>query len=39
MNRHLLSTGDLTRARIIALQLEALNDRRKLLDDLHIRVK
>lgn len=29
----LLTTGDLTRARIIALQLEALNDRRKLLVD------
>jgi single-stranded-DNA-specific exonuclease len=29
----LLTTSDLTRARIIALQLEALNDRRKLLVD------
>ncbi len=29
----LLTTPDLTRARIIALQLEALNDRRKLLVD------
>lgn len=29
----LLTTGDLTRARIIALQLEALNDRRKMLTD------
>jgi single-stranded-DNA-specific exonuclease len=29
----LLTTGDLIRARIIALQLEALNDRRKMLTD------
>ncbi|GAB4417516.1 MAG: single-stranded-DNA-specific exonuclease RecJ [Anaerolineae bacterium] len=29
----LLTTADLTRARIIALQLEALNDRRKMLTD------